>query len=258
MSKAPKDRAQARGQGKKDAAPEAEAGVDGAEGEAPGQEEAAADDPDRRAASARWWCWAAAGRRPCSCWRQAASRGADKAGKHKKKKKPKKKEGGKKDDKKGASPISEGPDGVVFYTMPDIVANIQTADGRPTFLKLKLDLRAARPDDRRRASSRTRRACNDMFQTFLRELRPEDLAGSQGSYQLRMEIQRRVNLVIAPGQGQRRPDRGDADQLAPRRRRRDLAWPTNPKPDRRPPPTGRGAGEDTAAGPTRRRPPSAS
>jgi flagellar FliL protein len=37
-----------------------------------------------------------------------------------------------------------------------------------------------------------------MFQTFLRELRPEDLSGSQGSYQLRMEILRRVNLVIGP------------------------------------------------------------
>ena len=38
----------------------------------------------------------------------------------------------------------------------------------------------------------------DMFQSFLRELRPEDLSGSQGSYQLRMEILRRVNLVISP------------------------------------------------------------
>ena len=37
-----------------------------------------------------------------------------------------------------------------------------------------------------------------MFQSFLRELRPDDLAGSEGSYQLRQEIQRRVNLVIAP------------------------------------------------------------
>ncbi len=37
-----------------------------------------------------------------------------------------------------------------------------------------------------------------MFQNFLRELRPEDLAGSQGGYQLRMEILRRVNMVIAP------------------------------------------------------------
>ena len=38
----------------------------------------------------------------------------------------------------------------------------------------------------------------DMFQTFLRELRPEDLAGSEGTYQLRTELLRRVNLVIAP------------------------------------------------------------
>jgi flagellar FliL protein len=38
----------------------------------------------------------------------------------------------------------------------------------------------------------------DMFQNFLRELRPEDLTGSQGSYQLRVEILRRVNLVVAP------------------------------------------------------------
>jgi flagellar protein FliL len=38
----------------------------------------------------------------------------------------------------------------------------------------------------------------DMFTSFLRELRPEDLSGSQGSYQLKMEIQRRVNLILAP------------------------------------------------------------
>jgi flagellar protein FliL len=29
-------------------------------------------------------------------------------------------------------------------------------------------------------------------------LRPEDMAGSQGNYQLRLEILRRVNLVMAP------------------------------------------------------------
>jgi flagellar FliL protein len=34
--------------------------------------------------------------------------------------------------------IKEGPDGVVFYTLPDIVVNMQTADGKSTFLKLKL------------------------------------------------------------------------------------------------------------------------
>jgi flagellar FliL protein len=52
-------------------------------------------------------------------------------------KKPAKKGGekGKKDDRV-AGQVTEGPDGVLFYTMPDVVVNMQTADGRPTFLKL--------------------------------------------------------------------------------------------------------------------------
>lgn len=115
-------------------------------------------------------------------------------------KKPEKKKGkekeGKKDDK-AAGQVTEGPDGVLFYTMPDVVVNMQTADGRPTFLKLKLTLEL--PDQATvDALEPNMPRLQDMFQTFLRELRPEDLSGSQGSYQLRMEILRRVNLVIAP------------------------------------------------------------
>jgi flagellar FliL protein len=116
---------------------------------------------------------------------------------HKEKKKPGKedKKGGK--DDKGAAQVREGPNGVLFYTLPDIVVNMQTADGRPTFLKLKLTLEM--PDqDAVDALEPNMPRLQDMFQTFLRELRPEDLSGSQGSYQLRMEILRRVNLVIAP------------------------------------------------------------
>jgi flagellar FliL protein len=114
-------------------------------------------------------------------------------------KKPAKKgkdEKGKKDDKSAAQ-VREGPDGVLFYTLPDVVVNMQTADGRPTFLKLKLTLEL--PDQATvDALDPNMPRLQDMFQTFLRELRPEDLSGSQGSYQLRMEILRRVNLVIAP------------------------------------------------------------
>ena len=103
----------------------------------------------------------------------------------------------KKDGKGGASPITEGPDGVLFYTMPDILVNMQVNDGRPTYLKLKLAFEL--PDqDAADAFEPNAPRLNDMFQTFLRELRPEDLSGSQGTYQLRMEILRRVNLVIAP------------------------------------------------------------
>jgi flagellar FliL protein len=112
--------------------------------------------------------------------------------------KPKKKkaEGGEK-GKEGKSPITEGPGGVVYYTMPDLVANIQTPDGRPSYLKLKVAFELPNADMADEIEPNTPRL-NDMFQTFLRELRPEDLSGSAGSYQLRMEIQRRVNLVIAP------------------------------------------------------------
>jgi flagellar FliL protein len=103
----------------------------------------------------------------------------------------------KKGGKGEVSPISQGPDGVIFYTMPDMVVNLQSSDGRPTFLKLKLAFEV--PDqDSADAIEPNQLRLNDMFQGFLRELRPEDLSGSQGSYQLRMEIQRRVNLVIAP------------------------------------------------------------
>jgi flagellar protein FliL len=104
---------------------------------------------------------------------------------------------GKGGDEAGGGNVREGPDGVVFYTMPDVVVNMQTADGRPTFLKLKLTLEL--PDHAGvEALGPNAPRLQDMFQTFLRELRPEDLSGSQGSYQLRMEILRRVNLVIAP------------------------------------------------------------
>ena len=125
----------------------------------------------------------------------AAEKGEHGKEKKKEKKKEEKKEG--KEGEKGAAVVREGPDGVVFYTLPEVVVNMQTADGKPTFLKLKLTLEL--PDEGAvEELDPNMPRLQDMFQTFLRELRPEDLSGSQGSYQLRMEILRRVNLVIAP------------------------------------------------------------
>jgi flagellar FliL protein len=125
----------------------------------------------------------------------AAKAKAEKAKKSKAKKEEKKEGGGKADP--NAPVVKDGPDGVVFYTLPEVVVNMQTADGRPTFLKLKLTLEL--PDhDTADVLNPNMPRLQDMFQVFLRELRPEDLAGSQGGYQLRTEILRRVNLVIAP------------------------------------------------------------
>ncbi len=121
----------------------------------------------------------------------------------------KKKKGGdekKKDDGHGGGDaegaaatgvIAEGPDGVTFYTLPPMLVNIQSADGRPTFLKLRLTLEMTDSEAAYKLQAEYPRL-NDMFQGFLRELRPEDLSGSAGTHQLRAEILRRVNLVAAP------------------------------------------------------------
>src|SRR4051812_28306881 len=127
--------------------------------------------------------------------------GGKKADAHAEKKPKKKKEEKKGEGGEGAtaakSPITEGPDGVVFYTMPDLGVNIQAADTGPPYLKRKLAFELPDEDVAEQIEPNQPRLA-DMFQTFLRELRPEDLSGSQGSYQLRMELLRRVNLVIAP------------------------------------------------------------
>ncbi len=133
-----------------------------------------------------------------------ADAGHEKPKKKEKKKEEKKEEkGGHGEAKEGGAPaagapvIKEGPDGVVFYTLPDIVVNMQAADGRSTFLKLKLTFELPDEETADNLTPNLPRL-QDMFQTFLRELRPEDLNGSQGSYQLRAELLRRVNLVAAP------------------------------------------------------------
>lgn len=118
--------------------------------------------------------------------------------KEKKKEKKKGEKAGKDGKAEPGQPVvKEGPDGVIFYTLPDITVNMQSSDGRATYLKLKLTLELPNEEMADELTPDMPRM-NDMFQTFLREMRPEDLSGSQGSYQLRMEILRRVNLLVAP------------------------------------------------------------
>ena len=130
-------------------------------------------------------------------------KGAEDHGKKKEKKKDEKKKEGEHgaaagtEGAAGVPVIKEGPDGIVFYTLPDIVVNMQTADGKSTFLKLKLTFELPDEETAEVLTPNLPRL-QDMFQTFLRELRPEDLNGSQGTYQLRVELLRRVNLVAAP------------------------------------------------------------
>jgi len=110
----------------------------------------------------------------------------------------------------GGAPAGEvvpGPNGttisrgenVVFVALPEMLVNITGPDGRPAYLKLRLTLEA--PDDATVATLTEHvPRVTDQFNAFLRELRTDDLAGSAGAYRLRLELLRRVNLVIAPAQ----------------------------------------------------------
>lgn len=94
--------------------------------------------------------------------------------------------------------ITQG-EGVVFVALPEMLVNITGADGQPAYLKLKLTVEA--PDDETvTALTEHVPRVSDQFNGFLREMRTDDLAGSAGAYRLRLELLRRVNLVIAPAQ----------------------------------------------------------
>jgi len=105
--------------------------------------------------------------------------------------------GGEKVDPKTQPVVSEGPDGITYFTLPDTLANIQSTTGKATYLKLKLTFEVGDEETVELLQESLPRI-DDVLQGFLRELRPEDVTGSQGNYQLRLEILRRVNLVLSP------------------------------------------------------------
>lgn len=93
--------------------------------------------------------------------------------------------------------ITYGEGDTVFVALPEMLVNITGPDGRPAYLKLKLTLEAPNEETVTALGEHIPRV-SDQFNGFLRELRTDDLSGSAGAYRLRLELLRRVNLVIAP------------------------------------------------------------
>jgi flagellar FliL protein len=89
------------------------------------------------------------------------------------------------------------PPQVVFYDLPDIVVNIQSADSTPAYLKLSLSLELASTDEKDGIHALMPRII-DQFQGYLRELRIDDLHGSAGVIRLKEELLRRASVAAAP------------------------------------------------------------
>jgi flagellar protein FliL len=85
-----------------------------------------------------------------------------------------------------------------YYTMPPLMVNLAGSEGgRPQFLKLDLVLESSEMSNFDHVPGSMPRL-KDQLNSFLRELRVEDLNGSAGSYRLRRELLKRFNIVMAP------------------------------------------------------------
>lgn len=87
--------------------------------------------------------------------------------------------------------------GPAFMDLPDIVANLNGGPRRTTFVKLKAKLELSRPEDQATLQAAMPRVL-DLFQGYLREMRPEELRGTAGTYRLREELLARTNLAAPP------------------------------------------------------------
>jgi len=103
-------------------------------------------------------------------------------------------------DHHGATDVAAAPHvkPPVFVDMPEVLVNLSSSGGERTqYLKVKIALEL--PDEAVSAQIQpVMPRLLDTFQTYLRELRPNDLDGSAGLYRLKEELTRRVNASIAP------------------------------------------------------------
>lgn len=91
----------------------------------------------------------------------------------------------------------------VFLDVRDMTVNLSAEPGQPKagFLKLKVALELKDSKVEGEVKPLLPRV-EDAFQTYMRELRPSDLAGSAGLYRLREELLRRVNVAIHPAKAE--------------------------------------------------------
>ena len=84
-----------------------------------------------------------------------------------------------------------------FVDLDEMIVNLNTTERRQSLLKIKVSLEVAEQKDVAVVQELTPRVV-DNFQTYLRELRLDDLRGSAGMYRLREELLTRINIAVEP------------------------------------------------------------
>ena len=99
------------------------------------------------------------------------------------------------DDKGKGEHAKAGPP--AYVELPELVANLN-GSRKPAYIKVLVRIEVPHQEDVDKVKAATPRL-QDMFQTYLREIRPEELRGSAGTYRLREELIARANIAVAPG-----------------------------------------------------------
>jgi flagellar protein FliL len=87
-----------------------------------------------------------------------------------------------------------------YVEVPDMLVNLIGLPGeRVQYLRVKIVLEV-KEERQAEAIKPTLPRVTDIFQTYLRELRPADLSGSAGLFRLKEDLTRRVNAAVAPNQ----------------------------------------------------------
>ena len=87
----------------------------------------------------------------------------------------------------------------VLIDLPDIVSNLDTGGHRATFIKLRAKLEVSHAAEAAALQAAMPKIL-DIFQSYLRSTRPEELRGGEGTYRLREALMNRIDMTLAPVQ----------------------------------------------------------
>jgi flagellar protein FliL len=88
----------------------------------------------------------------------------------------------------------------VYVEVPELLVNLIGLPGeRVQYLKVRVMLEV-KEEKQVEAIKPALPRVTDIFQTYMRELRPSDLNGSAGLFRLKEEMTRRVNAAVSPNQ----------------------------------------------------------
>jgi flagellar FliL protein len=85
----------------------------------------------------------------------------------------------------------------IYVDLPELVANLNAGPRKQAFIKLKGKIEIAKVDDQPALQAAMPRIV-DLFQTYLREMSPDELRGAAGTSRLREEMIARAGVAAAP------------------------------------------------------------